>query len=42
MAEEIGLGSRINKIMGTTLFVNSGVLSKDETLWAIKAQIEKI
>ena len=41
LAEEIGLGSRINMIMQTAFFVISGVLPKDEAVRAIKAQIGK-
>src|SRR5512136_1299633 len=41
LAEEIGLGSRINMIMQTAFFVISGVLPKDEAVRAIKAQIAK-
>ncbi len=41
LAEEIGLGSRINMIMQTAFFVISGVLPKDVAVRAIKAQIEK-
>jgi pyruvate-ferredoxin/flavodoxin oxidoreductase len=41
LAEEIGLGSRINMIMQTAFFVISGILPKDEAVRAIKAQIEK-
>ena len=41
LAEEIGLGSRINMIMQTAFFVISGVLPKDVAVRTIKAQIEK-
>jgi pyruvate-ferredoxin/flavodoxin oxidoreductase len=41
LAEEIGLGSRINMIMQAAFFVISGVLPKDEAVRAIKGQIEK-
>jgi pyruvate-ferredoxin/flavodoxin oxidoreductase len=41
LAEEIGLGSRINMIMQTAFFVISGVLPKEEAVRAIKAQIQK-
>jgi pyruvate-ferredoxin/flavodoxin oxidoreductase len=41
LAEEIGLGSRINMIMQTAFFVISGVLPKEKAIRAIKAQIEK-
>jgi len=41
LAEEIGLGSRINMIMQTAFFIISGVLPQDEAVQAIKAQIEK-
>ncbi|HWT83850.1 MAG TPA: 2-oxoacid:acceptor oxidoreductase family protein, partial [Candidatus Methylomirabilis sp.] len=41
LAEEIGLGSRINMIMQTAFFVISGVLPQEEAVRAIKAQIVK-
>jgi pyruvate-ferredoxin/flavodoxin oxidoreductase len=41
LAEEIGLGSRINMIMQTAFFVISEVLPKEVAVRAIKAQIEK-
>ena len=41
LAEEIGLGSRINMIMQTAFFVIAGVLPKDQAVRAIKAQIGK-
>jgi pyruvate-ferredoxin/flavodoxin oxidoreductase len=39
LAEELGLGSRINIIMQTAFFLISGILPKDEALAAIKDQI---
>ncbi len=41
LAEELGLGGRINMIMQTAFFVISGVLPKDQAVRAIKAQIQK-
>ncbi|MEW6441206.1 MAG: pyruvate:ferredoxin (flavodoxin) oxidoreductase [bacterium] len=41
LAEEIGLGSRINMIMQTAFFVISGVLPRDAAIRAIKGQIQK-
>ena len=41
LAEEIGLGSRINMIMQTAFFVISGILPKDEAVKAIKKEIDK-
>ena len=41
LAEEIGLGSRINMIMQTAFFVISGVLPREQAVRAIKAQIQK-
>ncbi|MBF0559126.1 MAG: pyruvate:ferredoxin (flavodoxin) oxidoreductase [Nitrospirae bacterium] len=41
LAEEIGLGARINMIMQTAFFVISGILPKEEAIKAIKAEIKK-
>jgi pyruvate-ferredoxin/flavodoxin oxidoreductase len=41
VAEEVGLGTRINTVMQTCFFTISGVLPKDEAIKAIKAQIKK-
>ena len=41
IAEESGMGSRINVIMQTAFFGISGVLPKDEAIAAIKASIKK-
>ncbi|MCI4624607.1 MAG: pyruvate:ferredoxin (flavodoxin) oxidoreductase [Candidatus Magnetoovum sp. WYHC-5] len=41
LAEEIGLGSRINMIMQTAFFVISGILPKEEAIAAIKNEIKK-
>src|SRR3990172_3540665 len=41
LAEEIGLGSRINMIMQTAFFIISGILPKDEAVKAIKKEINK-
>ncbi|MCG6552408.1 MAG: pyruvate:ferredoxin (flavodoxin) oxidoreductase [Candidatus Magnetominusculus sp. LBB02] len=41
LAEELGLGSRINMIMQTAFFVISNVIPKDEAINAIKAEIKK-
>lgn len=41
LAEEIGLGSRINMIMQTAFFIISGILPKDEAIKAIKKEIDK-
>ncbi len=41
LAEEIGLGSRINMIMQTAFFIISGILPKDEAVKAIKKEIDK-
>ncbi|RJQ52678.1 MAG: pyruvate:ferredoxin (flavodoxin) oxidoreductase [Nitrospiraceae bacterium] len=41
LAEEIGLGTRINMIMQTAFFVISGILPKEDAVRAIKEQIEK-
>ena len=41
LAEEIGLGSRINMIMQTAFFIISGILPKEEAVAAIKREIKK-
>ena len=41
VAEETGMGVRINTIMQTAFFALSGVLPKDEAIAAIKAAIKK-
>ncbi len=41
LAEEIGLGSRINMIMQTAFFVISGIIPKEEAVKSIKEQIKK-
>ncbi len=41
LAEEIGLGSRINIIMQTAFFIISGILPREEALRSIKEQIKK-
>jgi len=41
IAEETGMGARINVIMQTAFFGISGVLPKDEAIAAIKASIKK-
>ncbi|MBI5740408.1 MAG: pyruvate:ferredoxin (flavodoxin) oxidoreductase [Nitrospirae bacterium] len=41
LAEELGLGSRINMIMQTAFFVISGILPAEDAINAIKGQIEK-
>ncbi len=41
VAEEVGMGSRINTIMQVCFFALSGVLPKDESIAAIKHAIEK-
>ncbi|HET6514021.1 MAG TPA: pyruvate:ferredoxin (flavodoxin) oxidoreductase [Thermodesulfovibrionales bacterium] len=41
LAEEIGLGARINMIMQTAFFVISGIIPKDEAIKAIKTEIKK-
>lgn len=41
LAEEIGLGTRINMIMQTAFFVISGILPKEEAVNAIKTEIKK-
>ena len=41
LAEEIGLGARINMIMQTAFFVISGILPEEDAVKAIKAEIKK-
>ena len=41
LAEELGLGTRINMIMQTAFFVISGIIPKDEAVNAIKREIMK-
>jgi pyruvate-ferredoxin/flavodoxin oxidoreductase len=41
LAEEIGLGQRINMIMQTAFFVISGILPQEEAVNAIKREIKK-
>lgn len=41
LAEEIGLGARINMIMQTAFFIISGIIPKEEAIRAIKAEIKK-
>ncbi len=41
LAEEIGLGARINMIMQTAFFVISGIIPKEEAIKAIKKEITK-
>jgi pyruvate-ferredoxin/flavodoxin oxidoreductase len=41
LAEEIGLGARINMIMQTAFFVISGIIPKEEAIKAIKTEIKK-
>lgn len=41
LAEELGMGNRINTIMQTCFFAISGVLPRDEAIGAIKHAIEK-
>ena len=41
LAEELGLGSRINMIMQTAFFVISNIIDKDQAVRSIKEQIEK-
>jgi pyruvate-ferredoxin/flavodoxin oxidoreductase len=41
LAEEIGLGSRINMIMQTAFFIISGIIPKEEVVEAIKREIKK-
>ncbi len=41
LAEEIGLGARINMIMQTAFFVISGIVPKEDAIKAIKKEITK-
>lgn len=41
LAEELGLGARINMIMQTAFFVISGIIPKDDAVKAIKKEIDK-
>ncbi len=41
LAEEIGLGARINTIMQTAFFVISGILPREQAVEHIKAEIKK-
>ncbi len=41
LAEEIGLGARINMIMQTAFFVISGIISREDAVKAIKTEIKK-
>ncbi len=41
LAEEIGLGTRINMIMQTAFFVISGIIPEDQAIEAIKREIKK-
>ena len=41
LAEEIGLGARINMIMQTAFFVISGIIPKEDAVKSIKTEIEK-
>lgn len=41
LAEEIGLGARINMIMQTAFFVISGIIPREEAVAYIKAEVEK-
>ncbi|HTR44493.1 MAG TPA: pyruvate:ferredoxin (flavodoxin) oxidoreductase [Thermodesulfovibrionales bacterium] len=41
LAEEIGLGARINMIMQTAFFIISGIIPKGEAIEAIKTEIKK-
>ncbi len=41
LAEEIGLGQRINMIMQTAFFVISGIIPKEQAVEAIKREIKK-
>jgi pyruvate-ferredoxin/flavodoxin oxidoreductase len=41
VAEEVGLGNRINVVMQAAFFIISGVLPKDEAIKSIKSAIEK-
>jgi pyruvate-ferredoxin/flavodoxin oxidoreductase len=41
LAEEIGLGTRINMIMQTAFFLIAGIIPKDDAIKSIKDQIKK-
>ncbi len=41
LAEEIGMGSRINTIMQTAFFVISGIIPREEAVAAIKTELKK-
>ncbi|MDA8106577.1 MAG: pyruvate:ferredoxin (flavodoxin) oxidoreductase [Nitrospiraceae bacterium] len=41
LAEELGLGTRINMIMQTAFFVIAGIIPKDEAIESIKREIKK-
>jgi pyruvate-ferredoxin/flavodoxin oxidoreductase len=41
LAEEIGLGARINMIMQTAFFIISGIIPKEDAVKSIKAEIKK-
>lgn len=41
LAEEIGLGARINMIMQTAFFVISGIIPKEDAVKSIKTEIKK-
>ncbi|HJW87156.1 MAG TPA: pyruvate:ferredoxin (flavodoxin) oxidoreductase [Candidatus Brocadiaceae bacterium] len=41
LAEEIGMGSRINTIMQTAFFVISGIIPKEDAIAAIKKELKK-
>jgi pyruvate-ferredoxin/flavodoxin oxidoreductase len=41
LAEELGLGTRINMIMQTAFFVIAGIIPKEEAIASIKEQIKK-
>jgi len=41
LAEELGLGTRINMIMQTAFFVIAGIIPKEEAISSIKAEIKK-
>ncbi len=41
LADELGLGSRINMIMQTAFFVISGIIPKEDAVKAIKTEIKK-
>ncbi len=41
LAEEIGLGARINMIMQTAFFIISGILPKEDAVKSIKTEIKK-